>query len=597
MDINEKENFIFDPLNLDQTFADEIDSAYACFDRGNSEIAARKLLDIYRNEENPYHLYLIHCYQSEILYYNNLPDQGFIITNLILEYANKINDDLLRASGYNFLGLHAINQKNYQKALVHFHKAKSLYPVPKTYPKLVDYFQILSNLAEAHLKGGDLDSAIHYIKLSDEYIFHKKNNRGKAINLWTLGIANFQKGNYTDALNYFQKASTIVNKETNADIYHHVLYGLISLYSAKADYQTAEQYIQEGLDSVLMNKSTFIGKAEFLEAAINCYLKASKFKEASNLQSKLLDLERSFLKVEQKNSADLMSNFFQSFNELEFERKTQQIKDVELNLSRALTISLLILLLFSGVIFFFAIKQGKVKSHLSRIEYNNNMKLLEKQKEMDVYKARSNAINIERNRIARELHDDIGSSISSIQIYLTMVQEKGNQNLPEDVTKLIAKANKDAKEISENVSDLVWAIYSKNDNFENLVLKMKQLAFDLFTASDIEIEFDYPYSIKDLKLGLDERRNIYLIFKEIVNNALKHSNCTLFKVIIKQTSDGFIEFMFSDNGQGINDSEFSIGNGMQTLQARVRSLNSKLHFQTGKDEGTIFSFHYKPFEE
>ena len=100
-----------------------------------------------------------------------------------------------------------------------------------------------------------------------------------------------------------------------------------------------------------------------------------------------------------------------------------------------------------------------------------------------------------------------------------------------------------------------------------------------------------------MKLGLDERKNIYLIFKEIVNNAVKHSKCTLFKVIIKENAEGLMEFILSDNGIGINESEFSQGNGMQTLQARVRSLNCKLNIESNANEGTTFSFCFKPFEE
>jgi len=593
---DDNKQFVFDPYQLDKDFEKKLDDAYQHFDDGNSDSAAKEILHIYRFETNPYHLYLIHCYQSEILYYNNLPDQGFIISQLILDYANDLNDSLLKASAYNFFGLHSINKRNYAIALRFFHKAKSWYPEGKSYPKLVDYYQIMSNLAETHLNLNNIDSTFYYVEESNKNIFEKKNNRGITINLWTLGIANLKFKKFDEAEEFLNQAIQYVDNKKNPDMYHHILAGLIQLYTLQSEFQKTEYYIEKGLNDELMKFSTFLGKAEFLGAAINSYLKAEKYKEASKLQTLLLSLERNFTNAEQRTNADLLANFYESFNELEFEKRTKLSREKELAMNRAFAISLMILLILSGIIFFFAIKQSRVKNHLSKLEYQNKMKLIEKQKEMDVFKARNNAINQERNRIARELHDDIKSAISSIQIYLTMALDKYSTDA-EEAKKLLAKANKDAKEISENVSDLVWAIYSKNDNFENLMIKMKQFAFDVFSASEIEIEFDYPYVIKDMKLGLDERRNIYLIFKEIVNNAVKHSKCTLFKVIIKENAEGLIEFILSDNGIGINESEFSQGNGMQTLQARVRSLNCKLNIESNANEGTTFSFCFKPFEE
>jgi signal transduction histidine kinase len=588
--------YVFDPYILDKNFEKKLDDAYQHFDDGNSDSAAKEILHIYQLETNPYHLYLIHCYQSEILYYNNLPDQGFIISQMILDYANNLNDSLLKASAYNFFGLHSINKKNYAIALRFFNKAKSWYPKGKSYPKQVDYYQIMSNLAETHLNLNNIDSTFYYVEESNKSILEKKNNRGITINLWTLGIANLKFQKYTEAEKYLIQAMQYVDTKKNPDMYHHILAGLIKLYAVQSQFQKSEDFIEKGLNDELMKYSNFLGKAEFLGSAIDSYLKAERFKEASKLQTLLLSLERNFRNSEQRTNADLLANFYESFNELEFEKRTKLNREKELTLNRAFAISVMVLLVLTGIIFFFAIKQSKVKNHLSKLEYQNKMKLIEKQKEMDVFKARNNAINQERNRIARELHDDIGSAISSIQIYLTMALDKFSTDT-EEAKKLLAKANKDAKEISENVSDLVWAIYSKNDNFENLMIKMKQFAFDVFSASEIEIEFDYPYMLKELKLGLDERRNIYLIFKEIVNNAVKHSQCTLFKVIIKENTEGLIEFILSDNGIGINENEFSQGNGMQTLQARARSLNCKLNIESNPNEGTTFSFCFKPFSE
>lgn len=584
----------FDPHDLDSAFISSIDRAYALFEAGFASEAADELMDIYQNEKNIYRLYLIHCYQSEILYYNNLPDQGFIITDLILNYANQLDDSLTKSSAFNFYGLHSLNRKDFQKAKNYFLSAKAWYPVGKEYPNQVKYFHILSNLAEAYLKIGDYDSTAYYVNESEKHIPENKYQRGHAINLWSLGQIKLLQKQPDSAVIILKQGIDHLKRNANLDIYQLLLASVVEAYNQGSRLVDPVAMIDSGLVGSVMENSNILAKVEFLNAAINYYLKKSDFKKASQLQSKLIELSREFSNTEQLSGAKLLSNFFQSMNALELEKKLKQNKENELLLSRALAISAFVLLILLGVIFYFIFKQGRVKQRLSVMEYKSKMSLINKQKEIEVIKARSNAILTERNRIARELHDDIGSSVSSILIYLSIAHQKSIEGKLEEAKEYIEKTIVGAKEISENVSDLVWAIYSKNDSFENLVNKMKQLAFDLFDAAEIEFDFDYPYSIKDLNLGLEERRNIYLIFKEIVNNALKYSKCSLFKVVIRQSPDGQLTFIFSDNGIGISETDYQQGNGLQTMKARARALNGKILLHTGENQGAIFTLTVRP---
>jgi len=587
----------FDPYHLDSAFVKSIDDAFALFETGRSGEAAERLMEIYRNEKNIYFLYLIHCYQSEILYYNNLPDQGFIITDLILKYANELDDSLTKASAFNFYGLHAINKKEYTNAIEFFKQAKLWYPSGKSYPNQVKYFHILSNLAEAYLKIGALDSVLVYTISAEQNLIPDKYQRGHAINQWLLGQVEIQQRNYTEAQKIFIQAKETLGEKEHFDMQHFFIAGILLAGNHSDFLINPDVLIKEGLDSLLFKNSTILGKVEFLDAAVAFYISKNNFRDASYLQSVLLTVERDFSRNEQRTGANLLSNFFQSINALELEKKLKENSEKELTLSRALAFSAIALLILLGFIFHFLIKQGKVQHKLNALEYHNKMKLINKEKEIEVFKAQSNAVLGERNRIARELHDDIGSSISSIQIYLSIAQKKALERDLKETISFIDKTAKSAKEIAENVSDLVWAIYSKNDSFENLMNKMKQFAFDMFEASEIEFDFDYSYALKDLSLGLEERRNIYLIFKEIVNNALKYSNCNIFKVLIRQSPDNTLSFIFSDNGVGISDTDKENGNGLQTLQARARSIDGSISLHTGKNEGTIYTLVFKPSQE
>src|SRR5207244_198217 len=127
-----------------------------------------------------------------------------------------------------------------------------------------------------------------------------------------------------------------------------------------------------------------------------------------------------------------------------------------------------------------------------------------------------------RTRIATDLHDDIGANLTKIAILSEVVrQQSGNGDAERD--RPLSSIARISRESVAAMGDIVWAINPQRDNLLDLVRRMRQHAEEVCLAQNINLIFHAPESENRLKLGVDIRRDIYLIFKEAVNNAVRHS--------------------------------------------------------------------------
>ena len=130
-----------------------------------------------------------------------------------------------------------------------------------------------------------------------------------------------------------------------------------------------------------------------------------------------------------------------------------------------------------------------------------------------------------RTRIAADLHDDIGSSLTKIVILSDVAQQKASEEASE-MSESLDAIMEISNELVESMSDIVWAINPEKDQLSELSHRMRRFASDIFTARNIRFHFHAPHIAENIQLGANIRREIFLIFKESVNNIVKHSNCT-----------------------------------------------------------------------
>jgi signal transduction histidine kinase len=192
-----------------------------------------------------------------------------------------------------------------------------------------------------------------------------------------------------------------------------------------------------------------------------------------------------------------------------------------------------------------------------------------------------------RNSIADDLHDDIGSTLSSISILNELAKKKS----PESVS-LLDSIGESTLSIQENMSDIVWSLNAKNDRFENILHRMNQFASEIFEARNIELDFTSDAFLSTSRLTMKQRKNFYLFFKEVINNAAKYSDAKKVTVDISQKKQ-HVEMSISDNGKGFDITKTYSGNGMSTLKKRGEDLNGSFKIQSHLNEGTIVQLKFK----
>lgn len=189
-----------------------------------------------------------------------------------------------------------------------------------------------------------------------------------------------------------------------------------------------------------------------------------------------------------------------------------------------------------------------------------------------------------RTRIAADLHDDIGASLSHIAV----VSEVVKRQLPEQETQLsknLSVMARISREAVDSMSDIVWAINPQRDHLYDLTRRMRNFASELLPARDIAFEFKAPSSERDIRLGADVRRQMFLIYKESLNNLVRHSGCTEAQIEIYMEGKQLV-LRVSDNGKGFSLAENWRGNGLKNMKKRAESLKGRLDFITFQNCGT-----------
>ncbi|MEO8116886.1 MAG: triple tyrosine motif-containing protein, partial [Bacteroidota bacterium] len=184
-----------------------------------------------------------------------------------------------------------------------------------------------------------------------------------------------------------------------------------------------------------------------------------------------------------------------------------------------------------------------------------------------------------RNKISLDLHDDIGSTLSSISILSEMaLQEEKNKDM-------LSEIKENSLDLMERMDDIVWSINPVNDSMEMLLLRIKTFSSKLFEAKNIRYDFNISEHIGQLHIDMEKRRQIYLLLKEAVNNMVKYAQCTEAKIMVDYHSPS-LKIHISDNGIGFDENNIVYGNGINGMKKRAKWLNADLQIQSVVNEGT-----------
>lgn len=212
-----------------------------------------------------------------------------------------------------------------------------------------------------------------------------------------------------------------------------------------------------------------------------------------------------------------------------------------------------------------------------------------------VYRYRINELNKKqeiRNKIAQDLHDSMGSTLSSISVYSQVAKIYKQQQKEEQLQQTLEKISETSSEMISEMNDIVWAINPRNDHMEVIVQRMESYAKPLLAAKQIQFSFTYDESIRLINLEMTKRKNFYLIFKEAVNNALKYAECKKLSVSISITHHE-LQMFIQDDGKGFDLSKMEqhtsqslSGNGLHNMQMRAGEMKGTCAINSSPGNGT-----------
>lgn len=189
-----------------------------------------------------------------------------------------------------------------------------------------------------------------------------------------------------------------------------------------------------------------------------------------------------------------------------------------------------------------------------------------------------------RAKVARDLHDDMGSTLSTINILSTMAKNKLHTDVA--ATEMyLEKIMTNSQNMMEAIDDIVWAIKPDQDAFPKTIARIREFAASVCEAKNIELHMQVQEEINPILLNMEQRRHVYLICKEAINNAVKYSACTWLTITVnKQVKQ--IVITITDNGIGFNVKQADSGNGLSNMQKRAASLKAFFDITSNEKTGT-----------
>ncbi len=551
--------FLGKKLGFDKGVAGCLLNISACYNSASKLDSALAYIDtaIYYSHRaiDPNRLALAYLNRADIYMQLNNLNQSLKDCDTSLQFAEKANNDDRRARVFQTIGSVYYMQEQWQQSTGYYDKAYKLYNKignkqmsaivlnnnGNVYKHLGDYeksiasflnaitigdslkdFNNLSmyheNLSDAYLQANNIQSAEKYAILSMDFAV-KQNNKTQMANAYEcLGSVYLKQQKFSQAIEAGQKAFTLSKKENNINI----------------------QFESSDLLAEAFSKSGNPGMAfEFLK--INKEINDSLIKQ--QFTEDIAAMQTRF-KVDEKDKEILLLG------------KNKELQQQKLKQQRFLLITsaAIALLAFLGI----------------GLLINRN-RLRQRMKELEL-----------RNQIAADLHDEVGSSLSSIHMLSQIAtQQPGGDTAHQDI---LARMSTNAKETMDKMGDIVWMIKPGESEGASLKQRMERFAYEICDTKNIAVTINLE-DLEKIKFAMQQRKNIYLIFKEAMNNAVKYSGTTQID-ITALLQHNKMQLQVKDFGSGFNAAIIKKGNGLDNMQYRAKELGAGIEVKSHAGTGT-----------
>lgn len=195
------------------------------------------------------------------------------------------------------------------------------------------------------------------------------------------------------------------------------------------------------------------------------------------------------------------------------------------------------------------------------------------------------ALTNERFRISQELHDEVGATLSGISMYSHLAKEQTKNAQTSAIEDSLNIIQTNASDMVNKLNDIVWLVNPGQDNLQQLMQRLEDYAVQMAAVKGIRVKSNFNGHYAENILSTETRRNIFLLFKEAINNAVKYSNATLLELNVKEDKD-VIEISLRDNGDGFDSDIIKRGNGLDNMGQRAKKMQTDCIIESVIGKGT-----------
>jgi len=514
-------------------------------------------------------------------------------------------DKISEARSYNTWGNIAINENNFKEALDSYIKAANIYEGFPT--QTTGLGKALVNIANVENILGDYDKAHEYIKrgiallqknqdsiqLAYCYklrgrIYRKQSVFDKALEQYAealkiyehtsykqqasethLGIGNiyYDMKGFTFAMQEYNKALQIARSIDDINLMAYTYSAIASAWYELKNYKLSILYYDTCFTYAKKNNNRYL-MMDGYQILSSVYKDQGNDKKAFAALLAYSNLKDSLTSEENRNTLSEMEAKYQNTqkqNKIELLQKKQQLRLSQLRQSKIMLLTLMVSIIFLIIIVYMGFVRYRLMNKLSR----------------------QTAIEKIRQQIGKDLHDDIGSTLSSIHI---ISQFAIDENKPDNSVKHFKLIGEQSSRMLESMSDMVWSINPSNDSMEKMIIRLREFCAEILEPKNIDFSFTGDDVLMSQAIPLEKRRNIFLIFKEFVNNAAKYSSASKVTVVFEK-KEGYLSLKISDNGAGFDMNNVKNGNGLRNMKDRAKDIQATFQFESAIGAGTSLELH------
>ncbi|SDD81905.1 Two component regulator propeller [Mucilaginibacter pineti] len=237
----------------------------------------------------------------------------------------------------------------------------------------------------------------------------------------------------------------------------------------------------------------------------------------------------------------------------------------------------------SVILFFMLIGFGVQRFlHALKIQRQNAIEVMKQDEKIKI-----------RQQTAEDFHDDLGNKLTRISILSEILNAKIDKDKA-DQRGLVEQIKQNAAALYNGTKDILWALDPKSDNLYETLVHIKEIGIELFQDMPVNFKFEgIDQNLRQIKLPMEYSRNITMIFKELLNNSLKHAEAAEVIIQLVYTDKNEISLYFTDNGKGFDEQKHGRGHGINNIKARAKRINAGLVIFSEEGKGTNVELKFK----